>query len=197
MLYLVTGGSGSGKSGYAEQLAVRLHHSMDEAGKLYYVATMYPYDETETAQRIARHRAMRQGKGFETREQYTDIGCIDPDRRDVLLIECMSNLLANEMYMDDGSLREIQDIKDLCESADCAIIGPILDMAGSAFAVVVVTNEIFSDGSAEYCDTETRNYIRLLGYINRRLGMYADETTEVVCGIPVRMKGERKEESHD
>ena len=68
MLYLVTGGSGSGKSEYAEKLAVHLRERLgSEAGRLYYVATMYSYDR-ECDKRIARHRLMRRDKGFSTIE---------------------------------------------------------------------------------------------------------------------------------
>ena len=60
MLHLITGGSGSGKSRYAEGEILKLG-----PGRRIYIATMYPYDE-ESRQRIARHRAMRAGKNFET-----------------------------------------------------------------------------------------------------------------------------------
>ena len=66
MMTLVTGGSGSGKSEYAERLAV--------AGGTprIYVATMIPWDD-EGWRRIEKHRAMRAGKGFETVECYTGL----------------------------------------------------------------------------------------------------------------------------
>ena len=68
VLYIVTGGSGSGKSEYAENLAVRLAKGQ----ALYYVAAMQPCGE-EGQERIRRHRALRAGKGFETIECYTNI----------------------------------------------------------------------------------------------------------------------------
>ena len=55
----MTGGSACGKSSYAESLAVRLN------GPRYYLAAMQPYGEGG-AEKIARHREMRRGKGFET-----------------------------------------------------------------------------------------------------------------------------------
>ena len=60
MLALVTGGSGSGKSAWAEDLVLSLGE-----GRRIYIATMYPFDE-ESHRRIERHRKMRAGKGFET-----------------------------------------------------------------------------------------------------------------------------------
>ena len=49
MFQIVTGGSGSGKSAFAEALAMELGE------KRYYIATMYPFGE-ESKQKIARHR---------------------------------------------------------------------------------------------------------------------------------------------
>ena len=68
MMILVTGGSGSGKSEYAENRIVELAEDCDR----YYIATMQVYDE-EGQKRITRHHQMRSGKGFATIEQQTDI----------------------------------------------------------------------------------------------------------------------------
>ena len=70
MIELVTGGSGSGKSEYAESRAVRIHRKY--GGRLIYIATMMAYDE-EAVQKIERHRMMRSGKGFETIECFTGL----------------------------------------------------------------------------------------------------------------------------
>ena len=58
-MILITGGSASGKSSYAEKEAVRL----SEGGPLYYVAAMKPYGPKAQA-RISRHRRQRDGRGF-------------------------------------------------------------------------------------------------------------------------------------
>ena len=63
MMVLVTGASGSGKSEYAEGVAVKLAGK----GNLYYLATMRVYGE-EGARRVERHRKLRAGKGFQTVE---------------------------------------------------------------------------------------------------------------------------------
>ena len=54
MITLVIGGSGSGKSAYAEQMAVKAAGK----GSLYYVATMQVYDE-EGKKKVERHQKMR------------------------------------------------------------------------------------------------------------------------------------------
>ena len=64
---LVIGSAASGKSAYAESLC--LGHD----GPRVYLATMEPFEE-EGARRIARHRALREGKGFSTLECSRDVG---------------------------------------------------------------------------------------------------------------------------
>ena len=76
MMEVVTGGSGSGKSAYAEQKICGLQQG---TGRLYYIATMYPYG-SETERKIERHRWMRGGKGFRTLEWYTGLSeCIEKE----------------------------------------------------------------------------------------------------------------------
>jgi len=98
---MVTGVSGSGKSEYAEQISCQLAKD----NKKYYVATMYPYGE-DGRSRVKKHKLQRDGKGFETIEQYQNIGgalkgC-KRDTKPVVLVECMSNLLANECFEENG-----------------------------------------------------------------------------------------------
>ena len=58
MLYIVTGGSGSGKSEYAEQIAVQCRNG--NGGTLWYLATMRIWDD-EGRKRVERHRARQKG----------------------------------------------------------------------------------------------------------------------------------------
>lgn len=170
MFHLITGGSGSGKSAYAESCIC--HFS---GHKRIYIATMFPYDE-ESHRRIRRHRNMRAQKQFETLEQYTDLAQISvPAGADVLL-ECMSNLVANELYLPHGAGKETANA--VCEG--------IRNLREQARNLVVVTNEIFSDG-IRY-DSSTEEYLKILGVINRRMAAMADQVTEVVYGIPVPWK---------
>lgn len=175
MLILVTGGSGSGKSEFAESLVLKLQKK-----PYLYIATMYPFDE-ECHQRIARHRKMRAAKEFDTLECYTGLPGASAEGYGTVLLECMSNLTANEMYQEDGAgdrtvqevLEGIHHIKSQCEH------------------LIIVSNEIFSDG-IEY-DEETRRYQRFLGEINREIAGMADLVIEVVYSIPLVHKGSIKE----
>ena len=103
MLVVVTGGSGSGKSAFAEDRVL----SFGEARRIY-IATMQAFDE-ESHRRIRRHRRMRAGKGFETIERYTELDELILPKNCVVLLECMSNLVANEMFREDGFHPEVSE----------------------------------------------------------------------------------------
>lgn len=171
MLVLITGGSGSGKSEYAENTALSL------GSNLIYMATMKPYGE-EAFERISKHRAMRKHKGFKTLECYQTTEKVDFDRDSVVLLECMSNLVANEIFdnKNDGTFNDV--------------INFVHKISDRAKAVVVVTNDVFCDG-INY-DSATINYIKTLGEINVSLANYADRVVEVVAGIPITIKEAKK-----
>ena len=83
MMHLITGGSGSGKSAYAEEQILAM-----QGDCRIYIATMDPYDE-ESHRRIQRHRRMRAEKNFTTIECYRDLETVElPEGADVLLNVC-------------------------------------------------------------------------------------------------------------
>ena len=176
MLELVTGGSGSGKSAYAESRICEWNRQ--DPKPLFYIATMYPYGE-ETEKKIERHRILRKGKGFETLEWYTGLkqhleeGSLQGS--DVLL-ECMSNLVANEMYMESGAG---------CH-ADQAILEGIRELNQQCSNLVIVTNEVFSESVPD--SPEMKEYKRILGRINCEIAAMADQVTEVIYGIAQQKK---------
>lgn len=171
MMTLVTGGSGSGKSEFAENRA--LEYSREN---LIYIATMIAFDE-EARRKIARHRKMRQEKNFTTKECYVDLKSLELSRENTVLLDCMSNLVANEMYQENGAHEQTVE----------QIIEGVKTIKEQVSNLVIVTNEVFSDGIAY--DEETSRYINYLGRINRELAQIADEVIEVVYTIPVYHKG--------
>lgn len=183
MLELVTGGSGSGKSAYAESRICELNQQ--RPAPLFYIATMYPYGE-ETRKKIERHRILRSGKGFETLEWYTGfeehLEEYSLEGADVLL-ECMSNYTANEIYMETGAGPQ----------AEQAIVKGIAKLQEQCANLVIVTNEVFSESVPD--TAEMKEYKRILGRVNCEIAKRADQVTEVVYGIPKQMKlaGQRNE----
>ena len=189
MLHIVYGGSASGKSSYAESFAM----SLQGEGRLLYIATMYPYKwntteiDPETMQRIERHRAMRADKGFDTVECYRHVEHIVAKRQDVLLLECMSNLLANEMYLEPDS-NAGSDMAETMSPVSNKIVQALIDLSTRVQELVIVTNDVFSDGGSLTYDESTRDYVKNLAEINCALAREAATVTEVVCGIPVIVK---------
>ena len=183
MLVLVIGGSGSGKSAYAEDCVVRLSGENSR----YYLATMQIYGE-EARARVERHRRLRKEKGFYTIEQQTSIEKAlekkketdRPDAEASALLECMTNLAANEMFGEAGtsSCREVTD----------RIIAGMEELKKGFQNLVVVTGNVFEDGRRY--EQSTMEYMRAMAEINRRLADMADAVIEVVVGIPVILKGE-------
>lgn len=173
MITLITGGSGSGKSAFAEDALTAC-----EGKRRIYVATMYPFDE-ESHRRIARHREMRKDKGFETVERYTNLAGLKLPADSLVLLECMSNLVANEMFQEDGA----------GENTVEEVLRGVHSLERQVRHLFIVTNEIFSDG-VRY-DEETVRYQRYLAEINRRIAAAADRVVEVVYGIPVERRASR------
>lgn len=170
MLILVSGGSASGKSKYAEDLAART-----PPGERIYVATMRVWDE-ESRRRVERHRAMRAGKGFRTEERPVHLDHMPVPAGSVVLLEDLSNLTANEWFGPEGP-----------EGAEARVLSGVRRLKEAAACTVVVTNELFSDGVAY--DKETADYLAALARLNVAVAAEADRVYEVVCGIPVCWKG--------
>lgn len=180
MFHLITGGSGSGKSEYAETMVVQYH---SERTPMFYIATMEPFG-LETKKKIERHRIMRKGKGFRTLECYTDLYQFVQDTSILdgsVLLECMSNLTANEVY---HNLQKFPSESALAES----VFSGVKALMNKCSHVVVVTNEVCSECAED--TVEMRCYKRILSEINCKMAMAADRVTEVVYGIPIEIKEE-------
>ena len=119
MMTLVIGGSGSGKSTYAEKISVELGGQSNK----YYLATMKVYDK-EIQQKVERHRRLRSGKGFLTIEQPIRIQKalekMEAGSR-IALLECISNLTANEMFAEGALYRALVN-RTVCKSFKIAVI---------------------------------------------------------------------------
>lgn len=176
MFHVVTGGSGSGKSAYAEQLILDFGEDKERV----YIATMYPGTDEENHRRIQRHREMRARKNFSTEECYLHLETVNIPKGSVVLLDCMSNLVANELFMHGGA--SIHTVN--------AVLAGLEHILQTAEHLVVVTNEVFSDGAVY--DTGTRLFLEYLGAINQEAAHWADKVTEVVYGIPVPVKERMK-----
>ena len=167
MICLITGGSGCGKSTWAEKLVQTLPME-----KRVYVATMQVYDR-ESELRVERHRKQRADKGFETIECEKDLAGAAIPENSIVLLEDLVNLTANEMF--DGGDPD-------------RIVPALEDLAVRCGHLVMVTNDLFSDG--EPYSPSVQEYMRRLAEINRRAAVLADCVVEMVYSVPVVLKGE-------
>lgn len=177
MMVLIVGGSGSGKSSYAEKTAVFL---AQEGMKKYYLATMQVFDD-EGRKKVERHRNLRNGKDFLTIEQPTRVSCalerMKTGNRTVLL-ECISNLMANEMFSEEQHKTKMQVTEN--------VIRDIKMLKEQTTHFIVVSNNVFEDGITY--DETTMEYIHAMGMINHKLAALADRVVEMAAGIPIIIK---------
>jgi len=181
-IILVTGGSRSGKSGYAQKLAETI------PGARAYIATC-PVIDQEMAKRVERHRESRRASDWETIEETLDIA--DAIRRSatyrVLLVDCLT-LWVNNLLYDAERRGEV-----FTEEATTVHCREVIDACG-AFpgTVLFVTNEL---GMGIIPDNETaRRFRDCAGRCNQVIAEAAGTVTLVVSGIPLHLKKIRHKE---
>ena len=165
-LIIVSGENDSGKSLFAENIVAKC------SGRRYYIATMIPKTE-ENREKIKKHQKQRENLNFTTLEvPYNLVECkIDKDA--AVLIEDVSNLLANNIFEKDRGADEV-----FCD---------ILNLAQKCSLMVAVTISGFD--SLGY-DGETAMYIDSLNRINEKLKSEACVCVTMTDGKPVYEKGE-------
>lgn len=177
-LILVYGGSGSGKSAWAEKTLLA-EAARTPNSRAVYLAAMET-SSPEAAARIQRHRAMRAQHGaeagleFVTIERPTDIAAAPVQPGDFVLLEDLGNLLANEIWSPAGSGPQ---------NAPNHILTGVHVLLERVSLLLIVSNDIFSDG-VQYNES-TMTYVRQLAYLHCSLSAIAEQTIEVVCGIPL------------
>lgn len=185
MIVFISGGSGCGKSAFAESVAQRI------GGDLIYVATMPVFGE-EDLRKVERHHRLRAGKGFQTLERPKLLSDL-PDGGETVLIECMSTHTANVLYDPEIDWSSFPEEKEDSALSDAEFwsrrifeeLRPVLSRKGST---IFVSAETGAEG--EIYDPETEKYKQVLSNVNNFLAEHADAAFEVVCGIPLVLKGE-------
>lgn len=168
-IILVTGGQRSGKSGFAQRLALSLSETP------VYLATSRIWDE-EYRKRIERHQRER-GPQWTNIEEEKQLSLHRLEGR-VVVIDCLT-LWATNFFFDnesevEKSLEELKKEFDRFTDQDATFI--------------FVTNEIGMGGIAE--NTIQRRFSDLQGWMNQYVAGKADEVVLLVAGIPMRVKGE-------
>lgn len=175
MTVYLEGGSACGKSRLGEEWAVFLHRG--SPGPLLYLATMVAGDG-ESQGRIARHRAARSGKGFETVERSWGLSALDLPLRATVLLEDLGNLAANELYTPGGG-------------GEAALLSGLERLFDRAENLVVIGNAVFGEGPG--LDGEMGAYLQALSAAQSLCAARCGIAAEVVCGIPLYHKFPGKE----
>ena len=167
MITLVTGGTRCGKSKYAESVLEGFE------GRKYCITTM-GHSGDSAGGVISRHYRLCRDKNFIALDQPRDIGSSDIEEGCGVIIECLDILCLNEMYLGADSVSD-------------RILSGIKTLAGKASELVIVTNEVGSDGINYSHDT--MRFIQQVAELNSRIAVFADNVIECVYGIPIVRKG--------
>lgn len=165
-IILITGGQRSGKSKYAESVALSLSQQP------VYMATAHVWDD-EFRQRVVRHQ-QRRGPQWTNIEEEQWLSRHDVSGR-VVVIDCITLWLTNFFY-------ESQDVDQALATAKAEF-----DRFTSQDATFIfVTNEIGSGGVST--NAVQRRFTDLLGWMNQYVAERADDVVMMVSGIPMKVK---------
>ena len=166
-IVLVTGGQRSGKSGYAQRLALSL------ASNPVYLATSRVWDD-EFRQRVLRHQADR-GPEWTNIEEEKQLSRHDLNGR-VVVIDCVTLWGTNFFFDNDSNVeRSLNELKNEFNK-----------LAEQEAYLIFVTNEIGLGGVSP--DTVQRKFTDLQGWLNQYIASKADEVVLMVSGIPMKVK---------
>ncbi|OCT10618.1 bifunctional adenosylcobinamide kinase/adenosylcobinamide-phosphate guanylyltransferase [Paenibacillus pectinilyticus] len=179
MAVLVTGGARSGKSAFAEKLA------MHRCQRGIYIATSHIYDE-EMRERVGLHQQMRQRSGFpwETKEEpYALRACLEQlnesNEGSVVLVDCLTLWLTNWLLHYEDASDEIACVTAQIEE----LVEAVSSYSGQ---LILVTNEVGDGIVPEY--RLGRQFRDLAGRMNQRMAEVCQQVFLVTVGIPLELK---------
>ena len=167
-IILITGGQRSGKSRYAEELALKL------ANDPVYVATAHVWDE-EFSERVRRHQE-RRGPQWTNIEEEKYLSRHKLMGR-VTVIDCVTLWLTNFFFenQDQDTQQILNTVKEEFDR-----------FTNQDATFIFVTNEIGSGGVS--VDAVQRRFTDLQGWMNQYIASRADEVILMISGIPVTVK---------
>ncbi|HET6459420.1 MAG TPA: bifunctional adenosylcobinamide kinase/adenosylcobinamide-phosphate guanylyltransferase [Syntrophales bacterium] len=177
-IILITGGSRSGKSMYAQRIAESL------SGTRTYIATC-PVIDKEMEYRVRKHKEARQSTSWQTIEEATDLA--EALRRskgsEVILIDCLTLWINNLMFAEHKK----ENLDEELIGARCKdVLGVCRDLPGT---VIFVTNEVGMGIVPE--NPSARLFRDLAGRCNQSIADHADTAIFMVSGLPLYIKGEK------
>lgn len=182
-MIFISGGVRSGKSGVAERIVRSL---ASQHSTIHYIATATVTDE-EMRERVIRHQQARRLQPVEwvtweqPRHVHELIGAFRAE--DVILLDCLTNWLANELFHEPG-----WESESYCRQKAEHILATVKKLSIVSKAVVIVSNELFSGGVLH--DTGTYHFMKMLGWLHQQVVRAASSAIVVQHGIPIVKKGE-------
>lgn len=176
---LVTGGSRSGKSRYALQLAKKTNNPK------IFIATAEPLDE-EMAERISNHRKER-GKEWATIEESLDLTSVLNSREDLpefIVVDCITLWLSNMVMKEISQETILERVHEF-----------VRECKNCTGDVVVITNELGS--GIVPLEPSSRSFRDIAGQTNQILASEFDEVVNMVSGIPVIIKTSTKTQDNN
>ena len=164
---LITGGQRSGKSSYAERVALSL------SARPVYMATARVWDD-EFRRRVERHQASR-GPQWTNIEEEKALSRHDVAGR-VVVVDCVTLWCTNFFF----------DLDSDVQAALAAAREEFDRLTAQDATFLFVTNEIGLGGVSE--NKIQRRFTDLQGWMNQYIAERADEVVLMVSGIPVKVK---------
>ncbi|GAB1856572.1 bifunctional adenosylcobinamide kinase/adenosylcobinamide-phosphate guanylyltransferase [Flavobacteriaceae bacterium MHTCC 0001] len=167
MIYYITGGERSGKSSYAQSLAL----SLSQTPK--YIATSRIWGD-DHRKRIDRHIADRDERWTSIEEEKKIATVIS--NNDVAVIDCVTLWLTN-FYVDTKN-----NVETSLELAKVEF-NKLLEINAT---IIIISNEI---GMGVHAQTEVgRKFTELQGWMNQHIAKHANKAIMMVSGIPLTLK---------
>lgn len=166
-IILITGGARSGKSSYAEKLALSFSPNP------VYLATAHVWDD-EFRQRVIRHQEAR-GPEWTNIEEEKELSRHNLTGR-VILIDCVTLWCTNYFFESQSNVQQALD----------AVKQEFKRFIDQDATFIFVTNEIGMGGTSE--NELQRKFTDMQGWMNQHIAARADEVTLMVCGIPMKVK---------
>ena len=179
MKILILGGSKSGKSDFAQEIALKLANG----GVHYYVATMENTGTEADKATVASHLRRREGMDFVTVEQGRHIlDCLNRvDPKGTFLVDSVTTLVTNELYPPEKNYETYEEGAVRCGKE-------LLEFIRRVNHAVVVSDDLSRD--AIRFDPATEAFRRHLGRIHRELARECDVVMEMAFGNLMIHKGE-------
>lgn len=176
-IILVTGGARSGKSTFAEKLALKIGKN-----RAAYIATAQIFDdEMESRVKIHRERRGNEWTTFESPFNADKIILQAAENFDVILFDCvtiyLSNFLCNENLDDDEKI--FADFEKLIKN--------LIDAAKNSNATIIfVSNEVGAGIVPE--NKLARKFRDLAGLANQKIAAESEKVFLTVAGLAVDIK---------